>query len=549
MFTRFSMMVLICVATLIGGVAMADITINNHSFEDDGAFEWPGGGDISDWNQDGGVGITYNDDGGHGQNAGAAPDGTYFAFIQMGGYVEQSLNDLQHGEIYILRFHARERDGMDPMDLTVSLGTEVLHYAGGFAPGSWTEIAVDFTFDDAWGDTLNFDARLTPTEGDGSLLLDNVRIEIVKTPLLLDAGTDGVEDEEPLLSHSFPFEAPAGEDRLLIVTTGTRDSAGAPERVLPVSVTFVADATPEPMILGRDRISPHWEMGRTGASLWFLPIGDAATPQNATITVEFDESDNAGGIIGWSVFSNIDQDNPRGTVPKSRTAGGETAVHSTGNISSVPQEWVVVSADTGRDALTVDSVHTGQQLIYDTTAPPENILHASSYRVATGTPTETVNMQITASDESPWAMVGVAFKGVEAVDGLGGGESESNFELTYTGLNPLRAALDYQREITVTPQNHIGTVTYQWYRLDANDELELLEGEVFDTLVFDPVVQEDEGRYMCEGIDDHDLSVAQSVVITMNVVEGMPVASTTALALLAAGISAAGLLALRRRRD
>jgi len=461
--------------------AIAQPTVVNHSFEEEywtGAWEdhWPGYftalGTPPGWSYEGGCGIAHADDGGFGLESGGAPHGFYFAFIQSTGTLRQDIAGWEEGGMYKIKLNARARANTDPVNFEIRLGSDVLYSAQDFDPYGFVEITVPvFVYSAAQGSQLEISSE-SATGGDAALLFDNVRIEEIKPPALLDSGAGGVGDSEPFLDFTLVFDAPAGEDRLLVVTTGARDNSGNPEKILPASVSCdIGGAGAVPMTKARERISPDWDTGRAGASLWFLPIGGSATAQSASVTVTFADTDNAGGVVGWAVVENIDQIKPRGTVPKSNTSGGVTAAHTSGDVTAAPAEWIVIGADTCRDGLAVLSVGTGQNLLYETTQPPENIMHASICRVVETEPVETVNLQITADADSPWAMVGAAFKGVTAADGLGGGEIGSSFALHYEGLNPTVAAQGYRVELTVAPQNNNGLVTYQWYRVSSGKSL------------------------------------------------------------------------------
>jgi len=65
--------------------------------------------------------------------------------------------------------------------------------------------------------------------------------------------------------------------------------------------------------------------------------------------------------------------------------------------------------------------------------------------------------------------------------------------------------------------------------------------------VFDPLELADAGNYVCEALDDFDLSVAQSPEITLIVGEALPAAGVAALVGMAVVLGVAGLAATRKR--
>lgn len=119
-------------------------------------------------------------------------------------------------------------------------------------------------------------------------------------------------------------------------------------------------------------------------------------------------------------------------------------------------------------------------------------------------------------------------------------EGEVEFSLEYNGPNPVTAYAGDPVEIKVTPHNGTGTGTFQWYRVMEDLSLVLLEGQDEDTLVFDFVSMEDAGNYQCMATDTV-AGAAQSPVITLVVVPGLPLVRPALLFILVVAFTIVGL--------
>ena len=85
-------------------------------------------------------------------------------------------------------------------------------------------------------------------------------------------------------------------------------------------------------------------------------------------------------------------------------------------------------------------------------------------------------------------------------------------------------------EITVIAVNAVGIVEYQWYRFRPGKKYELIPGVATDTLVFDPVLREDHGFYVCVATANN--GEAQSPVVALVVDTGLELVNTFMLAVL-----------------
>lgn len=136
----------------------------------------------------------------------------------------------------------------------------------------------------------------------------------------------------------------------------------------------------------------------------------------------------------------------------------------------------------------------------------------------------------------------------ECVEGEGEGEGE--FTLAYSGSNPVPAHVRDTDEIFVIDHNGLEPITYQWYRFTEGKAFEPVSGQTETSLVFETVFEMDAGDYMCTA-DDVENKMAQSPVITLSVLAGVPVYGPVALTMLALFLMAGGVVeihGLMRRR-
>lgn len=126
-------------------------------------------------------------------------------------------------------------------------------------------------------------------------------------------------------------------------------------------------------------------------------------------------------------------------------------------------------------------------------------------------------------------------------------EGEVEFWLEYTGPNPVTAYAGDPVEIQVIPHNGAGTVTFQWYRVTEGKALDLLAGQNEDTLEIDSVSTEDAGEYQCIATDSV-AGAAQSPVIILVVMSGLPLVKPALLFMLALALSIIGVSRLSVRK-
>ena len=170
--------------------------VNNPSFEADGLIHgWPhyiaSPSDITGWTATTGSGIAGSDVPGafYSPALGEIPHGAYTFFQQGDGVLSQTITGLKHGRSCRLHFYLNCREGNSGLNLTVSLGSEVM-----FGPELITTTAQfryvdlgEFLYDSGWGNVLTF-AFQNPG-GDNSVLLDAVALEALSLYVTADSAT------------------------------------------------------------------------------------------------------------------------------------------------------------------------------------------------------------------------------------------------------------------------------------------------------------------------------------------------------------------------
>lgn len=92
-----------------------------------------------------------------------------------------------------------------------------------------------------------------------------------------------------------------------------------------------------------------------------------------------------------------------------------------------------------------------------------------------------------------------------------------------------------------------GTLSYQWYFDDGSKAVDLIDGEITETLTIDPVTVLDEGTYYCLVSDDSNTDI-QSPLFTLELAPQLPVAGLPGLLAIALATAMGGMAALRRRK-